>query len=1297
MRRVKAVAALMLLLLSAASMLLPLVLSPLRISSPVLVVKAQPTEIVTGSGASPTFVQMNVTDPSTSAALLQLSSTGSYAVQAGQNASYRIPVPQVNVVPITITERSGNSLTNYAVQIVLDSANFNGWNLINSTNVYFVDASGSPLYYWVESMDTANRRATIWVKVPLLPAGGSVTVYMVYGGPNPYSTYNDPNQVFTFFDSFEGGLIGWSFSGDAGWATTTLRAYHGSYSATNRYIDDNQVACMYRSVAVPTQSLLSFYWSVSSEAKFDFLRFYLNGTERARISGEVPWTYVNYTLPAGTHEIRWCYTKDVSVSAGLDRGFVDLVIVRPYVSPEPAAAVNVSSPAVRILIPAGFSVVNVTRSDGLSVPFTVQSFNATHSVVAFSATPGFSYTVYATARNAVSAAFAQNGYVYFPRGGKVTVYANIADPFGNPLVQSVYFSLYRADTGALVATAVATSNSSGVASAALTLLNADLQYYVRVETNGTYAGLSYFVIYSTSVAFSLSAPSVASKGVPFTFTVSASLTVDGSPVDMIGVNGSAYSGSSVTLSYQFNMSGRLTFTVSVWAVKDAANVSAVLSQPIVVGGSIRWWLYSATANGTSVNITVTALYDDNTTAAGTAVALINGAQAASGGLPITVTLTSTGLFNVTLIYTDVDNSTFSTAYLFTVAQLGNAMVLLIPSGTSFANPLTGLNVTFASTAYLTSFGWAGDYFAVSGQVSGDDSPVTLYVKAENANLTIVQLYKSKTSTFVLSAPSGTISVLNVSYSRQFRNPPQAVRITTSAGQTIIYASSFKLDPGQFAAASPPAVYVDLVNGIVCVKIQHASDVSVDLFWEYGAAAPGQAAQSAVLNFPISSQYVGSPIVFVGAIPQAALSFATTYVLYTGTTKPAYSFPFSSIPATILIFEPAAPAIPSYTVYWNQPSNPYSSYTVSTTSGVFGAYDDFDYPTQLWIINGSYAYAGSLLWLYPNTTLALNATMLPDDSFALFRILVYTANATFVYGYANISLQPDGVYLCTSAGCGYVCNTSPVLVLGFGAYYDATVNKTTYYVLAIDADAALRTAYATVSGNPGAQPFYLYLGGSILALDKFASIYGLYARLLALGQASFSVAGPYGVQTLIKMVSLQTPTIIQFSNGTINVYAGGRTGITFMGFAGFVASISVGAVTMSNVPVTSDVWTVDVPLGYTAMLIVDPVNRVLSLMSASPVQPPFAIAPTTIPVYVPRIDLAAIENPQPSLDIVAVLMYGAFAAVAVAAYVLGADIGMAIAVTGAIAAAIGAATGSTPILFTGIAALAAGIAVSAARR
>lgn len=68
---------------------------------------------------------------------------------------------------------------------------------------------------------------------------------------------------------------------------------------------------------------LSFEWLVSSENNCDFLRWSLDGSEKATISGTGrDWQTVTYSIPEGKHTVTWLYTKDGSVSNGDDCGWV---------------------------------------------------------------------------------------------------------------------------------------------------------------------------------------------------------------------------------------------------------------------------------------------------------------------------------------------------------------------------------------------------------------------------------------------------------------------------------------------------------------------------------------------------------------------------------------------------------------------------------------------------------------------------------------------------------------------------------------------------------------------------------------------------------------------------------------------------------------------------------------------------------------------------------------------------------------------------------------------------------------
>ena len=68
---------------------------------------------------------------------------------------------------------------------------------------------------------------------------------------------------------------------------------------------------------------MTFWWKVSSELTNDKLIFYVNGVEQARISGEVDWQQKTFAIGTGTATLLWTYSKNGSVSAGQDHGWVD--------------------------------------------------------------------------------------------------------------------------------------------------------------------------------------------------------------------------------------------------------------------------------------------------------------------------------------------------------------------------------------------------------------------------------------------------------------------------------------------------------------------------------------------------------------------------------------------------------------------------------------------------------------------------------------------------------------------------------------------------------------------------------------------------------------------------------------------------------------------------------------------------------------------------------------------------------------------------------------------------------------
>jgi len=109
------------------------------------------------------------------------------------------------------------------------------------------------------------------------------------------------------------------------WEVVRENPYDGVYCARSSAIQDGETSSLFINILVGTESVISFYYKVSSENNYDKLHFYIDGSEKNNWSGEIPWTQASYALTPGTHELRWEYSKDVSVSSGNDCAWIDNV------------------------------------------------------------------------------------------------------------------------------------------------------------------------------------------------------------------------------------------------------------------------------------------------------------------------------------------------------------------------------------------------------------------------------------------------------------------------------------------------------------------------------------------------------------------------------------------------------------------------------------------------------------------------------------------------------------------------------------------------------------------------------------------------------------------------------------------------------------------------------------------------------------------------------------------------------------------------------------------------------------
>lgn len=162
------------------------------------------------------------------------------------------------------------------------------------------------------------------------PVGTAVT--FIYD-----ATAGDYNAQETFATSiglnvedWETGGMGqydWETGGNANWAVSQDNPYEGTYCIKSGDINDNQSTWFQLEYEVFNNDVVSFYYKVSSESSYDYLKFYIDNTMQGSWAGEVAWGNIEYAVTPGVHIFKWAYEKDVSVSTAGDCAWVDFIIL----------------------------------------------------------------------------------------------------------------------------------------------------------------------------------------------------------------------------------------------------------------------------------------------------------------------------------------------------------------------------------------------------------------------------------------------------------------------------------------------------------------------------------------------------------------------------------------------------------------------------------------------------------------------------------------------------------------------------------------------------------------------------------------------------------------------------------------------------------------------------------------------------------------------------------------------------------------------------------------------------------
>ena len=106
--------------------------------------------------------------------------------------------------PVIVSNSGGTALSGFQVKITLNTSNFDFTKSLsaNGSDIRITDSNGTTLLpFWIESW--TPTLATIWVKVPSIPANSEFAMIYLYYGKSSETSIANGNTTFEFFDDFE--------------------------------------------------------------------------------------------------------------------------------------------------------------------------------------------------------------------------------------------------------------------------------------------------------------------------------------------------------------------------------------------------------------------------------------------------------------------------------------------------------------------------------------------------------------------------------------------------------------------------------------------------------------------------------------------------------------------------------------------------------------------------------------------------------------------------------------------------------------------------------------------------------------------------------------------------------------------------------------------------------------------------------------------------------------------------------------------------------------------------------------
>ncbi len=134
-------------------------------------------------------------------------------------------------------------------------------------------------------------------------------------------------------EDFETGnfeLYNWETSGDKPWKIDSENEFEGNFCVVSGEIKDSESSILEITLDVLENDTIKFETKISTEADWDYFKFYINGVIKDRWSGNINREEYKYPVRTGKNTFKWEYIKDEAQSSNADRVWLDEITLPAF-------------------------------------------------------------------------------------------------------------------------------------------------------------------------------------------------------------------------------------------------------------------------------------------------------------------------------------------------------------------------------------------------------------------------------------------------------------------------------------------------------------------------------------------------------------------------------------------------------------------------------------------------------------------------------------------------------------------------------------------------------------------------------------------------------------------------------------------------------------------------------------------------------------------------------------------------------------------------------------------------------